>query len=121
MSLMDEIMAAVAEIQTDPELNEVRFRHTGIFTKGVSSWPCRFSVRDVQKLKPDEVQKLRIYADVNGLVYTDLRRLTVHPDDTVPFPGAIIPWDDGVLEVLEWSQASDFTGQRIGTAVLRRP
>lgn len=101
---------------------DVIYRHTGTFTlRGVYRWECRFSVRDVQKLKPDEVTKLRIYADVNNLVYTDLRRLTIHPDDTVPYPGAVIDWDDGVLEVLEWSQESDFSGQRVGTAVLRRP
>ena len=120
-SLMDEIRAAVTEIQSDPELNEVRFRHTSTFTLGPHAWTCRFSVRDVQKLKPDEAAKLRVYADANNLVYTDLRRLTVHPDDTPPFPGATIPFDDGVLEVLEWSQVSDFTGQRVGTCVLRRP
>ncbi len=100
---------------------DVLYRHTGTFTLGPHSWPCRFSVRDLQKMKADEVAKLRMYADTAGLLYTDLRALRVHPDDTPPFPGATIPFDDGLLEVLEWSQASDFTGQRVGTCVLRRP
>lgn len=100
---------------------DVLYRHTGIFTLDSHEWLCRFSVRDVQKLKADEVDKLRMFADTNNLIYTDLRQLKVHPDDTVPFIGATIPWDDGLLEVLEWSQASDFSGQRVGTCALRRP
>ena len=100
---------------------DVIYRHQGVFTLSSHEWPCRFSVRDPQKLKADEVAKLRMFADSRNLAYTDLRQLKVHPDDTVPFPGATLPWDDGVLEVLEWSQASDFTGQRVGTCVLRRP
>lgn len=100
---------------------DVLYRHAGTFTKGPHTWPCRFSVRDPAKAKPDELARLQAFAGVRGLVYTDLRLLRVHPDDTPPFPGATIPFDDGVLEVLEWSQASDFTGQRVGTCVLRRP
>ena len=99
----------------------VLFRHQGEFVLGPHRWPCRFSVRDTSKVKPDELARLQAFAGAQGLVYTDLRLLKVHPDDAPPFPGAALPWDDGTLEVLDWSQASDFTGLRVGTCVLRRP
>ena len=100
---------------------DLLYRHTGEFALGHHRWPCRFSVRDPARAKPDELARLQAFAGVRGLVYTDLRLLRVHPDDDLPFPGATLPWDDGTLEVLEWSQASDFTGLRVGTCVLRRP
>lgn len=121
MSLMDEVTAAVRMVQTDPELLELRFRHSGTFTLGAHTWTCRFSVRDPSKVKPEELARLQAFAAEQAVSYRDLRLLKVHPDDTVPFPGATLSWDDGTLEVLEWSQASDFTGQRVGTCVLRRP
>lgn len=121
MSLMDDLRAVVRDIHQNADLNEVRFRHNGRFRKDEHQWSCRFSVRDPQKLRADDVAKLRMFADSRQLAFTDLRVLKVHPEDTVPYPGATIPWDGGTLEVLEWSQASDFTGQRVGTCVLRRP
>ena len=124
MSLTDdpELQAYRAEARAAILENQgVMFRHEGVFTLGAFRWACRFSVTDPQKLKADEVAKLRMYADASGLAYLQLRVLKIHPDDTVPFIGAVLPWDDGTLEVLEWSQPSDFTGQRVGTCVLRRP
>lgn len=99
------------------------YRHTGTFRLKSSEWTCRFSVRDPSKVKADELARLQLFASTQGpgVTYRDLRTLRVHPDDTLPFPGATIPWDDGTLHVLEWSQASDFTGVRVGTCVLRRP
>lgn len=100
---------------------DLLYRHTGTFRLGSSEWVCRFSVRDPSKVKSDELARLQAFAGIEGVSYRDLRLLKVHPDDTIPFSGATIPWDDGTLHVLEWSQASDFTGQRVGTCVLRRP
>lgn len=124
MSLTDapEFRAYRAEAQaTVHEYGGVMFRRTDTFTLGPHRWPCRFSVRDPAKAKPDELARLQAFAGVRGLVYTDLRLLRVHPDDDLPFPGATLSWDDGTLEVLDWSQESDFTGLRVGTCVLRRP
>ncbi|MDO4244567.1 MAG: hypothetical protein Q4C89_00900 [Deinococcus sp.] len=107
------------------------FQHALTFRLGGSEWKGRFSVKDPQKLKPDEVSKLRVFADTRGLLYTDLRQVKPYPDDVPPFPGATTPFDDGTLEILEWSQpsgyvghydaAGEWVGQRTGTAVLRRP
>lgn len=121
MTLLDEVLAAVQEVQTDPELNALRFRHTLTFTLGPHQWSLRCSVTDPQRLRPDALAQVQATADARGLAYTDLRVIRHHPDDPVPVPGATCAWDDGTLEVLEWSQASDFTGTRLGTAVLRRP
>lgn len=122
MSLLDEIMGVVQEVQEDPELLALRFRKRLTFTLGDSTWEgVRCSVRDPQKLNADAVARLQATAAELSVSYRDLRLLKVHPDDTLPYPGATAPWDDGTLEVLDWSQASDFTDQRVGTCVLRRP
>ncbi|SEI67032.1 hypothetical protein SAMN04488058_101297 [Deinococcus reticulitermitis] len=100
---------------------DLLYRHTLTFRLGPHEWPLRCSVRDPQRLRPDTLGQLQALAGSRGLVYTDLRVISHHPADTVPIPGATCAWDDGTLEVLEWSQASDFTGTRVGIAVLRRP
>lgn len=97
------------------------FRHSLTFTLGQHGWTLRCSVKDPQRLRPDALAQVRAAADARGLAYTDLRVISHHPDDTVPVPGATCSWDDGTLEILDWSQAGDFTGTRVGTAVLRRP
>ncbi|KQR37731.1 hypothetical protein [Deinococcus sp. Leaf326] len=110
--------ASRAVAQYSPEM----FRHTLTFSRGEHTWEVRCSVQDPQKLRPDAVARLQATAaELDGVSYRDLRVLKVHPEDTMPFPGATSPWDDGTLEVLDWSQASDFTDLRTGTAVLRRP
>ena len=122
---------------------DLLYQQTATFVLGDAVWTVRCSIRDPQRLKADEVQKLKLYADVNGLVYHDLRQVKHHPDDIPPFPGATLRsyidsegfehqgFDDGTLELLEWSQPSSYigridetgqwVGQRVGTAVLRRP
>lgn len=100
---------------------DLLYRHTLTFRLGPHEWPLRCSVKDPQRLNPSELARARAFADARSLVYTDLRLLSYHPDDTPPVPGATVRWDDGTLELLDWSQASDFTGQRTGTCVLRRP
>lgn len=119
MGRVDEIRARVhSRLVGNADL---LYRHTLTFTLGPHTWDVRCSVRDPQRLKPDALNRLRAQADALGVVFTDLRVLTVHPDDTVPIENAVTPWDDGTLQLLSWSQASDFTGQRTGTCVLRRP
>lgn len=100
---------------------DVMFRHALTFTLGPHEWEVRCSVRDPQRMDPKVLARMQQLTSTQGLATSDLRLLTVHPEDTVPFPGATTDWDDGTLEVLEWSQASDFTSQRLGTCVLRRP
>lgn len=108
------------------------YRHHLTFTLAqYPPWEGQFSVKDPQKLKPDEVQKLQVFAGASGLVYSDLRQVKHHPLQPAPFPGASAPFDGGQLVILEWSQPNDFigfidtggqwVGQRTGTAVLRRP
>lgn len=96
---------------------DVLYRHSATWSDGSS---CRFSVKDAARVKPDEVARLSAFAGSNGLLFQDLRVLTVHPDDVPPGEGASLNWDGGTLEVLSWSQVSDFTGQAKGTCVLRR-
>ena len=111
----------------------VMFRHTLSFTLGqYAPWVVRCAVTDPQRLSPAALARLQATAAEQKVSYQDLRVLKVHPDDTVPFPGATVPWDGGTLEILSWSQESDFivgrpegedeeVGMRTGTAVLRRP
>ena len=133
MSLIDKIRAAADKVQGNPDVLALRFRKRLTFTLGASTWEdTRCSVQDAQKLKPDAIARLQATAaELEGISYRDLRVLRVHPDDTPPYPGATAPFDDGTLEVLDWSQPSDFLktspdgggedGQRVATCVLRRP
>ena len=94
------------------------YPHAGIFVLGDSQWRCRFGVTDPTER---DAASLQPYDDARNLMVRDLRLLHVHPDDILPYPGTTTPFDDGLLEVLEWGQQSDATGQRKGLAVLRRP
>lgn len=127
MTLLDQIRDAVAEVQGDDELNAVRFRHTGTFQHVQNgrerNYPCRFSVKDPSRMSRDAVAAAVAFADsLEGVTYRDIRLLAIHPDDARPPRGAVLttPWDGGRLEVLEWNQPSDFTGQAVGSCVLRR-
>ncbi|GGB69485.1 hypothetical protein [Deinococcus soli (ex Cha et al. 2016)] len=120
MSLLDDIMGAIEDIQTDEDLLELRFRRPLVFQLGPHTWAARCSVQDPQRMDPVALARMRQLTSVQGVATSDLRLLTIHPEDTEPFPGATTSFDDGTLEILEWSQPSDFTGQRLGTCVLRR-
>ncbi|WP_309569623.1 hypothetical protein [Deinococcus sp.] len=121
MSLDADIRAVIASVQGDAELNEVRFKHRLTFTLGAHTWVARCGVRDPSKAKPDELARLQATATEQGVSYRDLRLVRVHPEDTIPFPGSTVAWDNRTLQILHWSQPSDFTGQRVGTCVLRSP
>ncbi|MFC4636989.1 hypothetical protein [Deinococcus hohokamensis] len=123
MSLLDEIEAAVQEIQEDPEVLEVRFRRKLTFRLKTHGWTVDCSVTDPSRVKPDELARLQAAAAERSDVrsYRDLRILRIKPGQAEPYPGATVATDDGTLEVLHWSQASDWTGQRVGTCMLRRP
>lgn len=99
---------------------DVLYRHTGTFTLGSHKWLCRFSVKDPQKLKADAIADAEAAARQFNVLYRDVRLLRIHPDDQRPVKGAKLPWDGGLLEILDWSQQSDFTGQKVATCVLRR-
>ncbi|AKH15958.1 hypothetical protein [Deinococcus soli (ex Cha et al. 2016)] len=120
MSLQDAIQKGV-DATTTPEMLALRFRHQLTFRLGPHTWDVRCSVRDPQRIDPKALARMGQLTNAQGIATSDLRLLTVHPDDTVPVPGATAAWDDGTLEILEWSQPSDFTGQRLGTCALRRP
>ncbi|WP_272977116.1 hypothetical protein [Deinococcus geothermalis] len=119
MSRLPDIRAAFQKGLTDNA--DLFFPEHLVFRLGEHAWEVHCSVKDPQRLKPEAVARLQAFADMRSLAYTDLRVLKVQPGEVLPFPGAVCPFDDGTLEVLEWSQASPLSGQRTGTAVLRRP
>ncbi|MDR6753427.1 hypothetical protein [Deinococcus soli (ex Cha et al. 2016)] len=119
MNLRDAIQKGVNASVT-PEMLDLRFRHQLTFRLGAHTWDVRGSVRDPQRIDPKALVRMGQLTSAQGIATSDLRLLTIHPDDAVPAAGAQVAWDDGTLEVLEWSQPSDFTGQRLGTCVLRR-
>ncbi|MFC3833502.1 hypothetical protein [Deinococcus rufus] len=98
----------------------VMFRHRGTFTRGPHEWPVRFSVRDPDKVNRTAAAAAEASAQQFEVAYRDIRLLQVHPDDQRPVKGAQIAWDGGTLELLAWSQESDFSGLKTGTCVLRR-
>lgn len=100
---------------------DVFFPHALTFQLGPHVWSVQASVKDPQQLKPDALARLQAVAGTRNLAFTDLRVLKVQPGDTLPYPGSTCPFDDGTLEVLEWGQEGALSGQRTGTAVLRRP
>ena len=123
MSLTDnpEFRAYRAEAQaTVREYQGVMFRHQGEFTLGPHRWLCRFSVQDPDKVSRQAIAAAEAAAQRFSVDYRDIRLLKVHPDDDRPVKGATLPWDGGTLELLEWSQASDFTDLKTATCVLRR-
>jgi hypothetical protein len=81
---------------------------------------CRCKVKDPDKVGQRAVQVAQAIAADVGVPYTDLRLLSVHPDDKRPAAGMSTAFDGGRLEVLSWSQESDITRQKVATCVLRR-
>jgi len=125
MSELDEYRAlAQQELRANAALV---FRHSGTFRHVQNGrerlYPCEFSVKDPQKVGRTALAAAEAFArSLEGVSYTDVRLLSVHPDHKRPPKGAVLvePWDGGRLEVMEWSQPSDFSGQAVGTCVLRR-
>jgi hypothetical protein len=95
VSLQDRIAGAVARVQSNDDLNAVRFRHS-------ATW-SRFSVQDVTKIDTALTRSLRSRPDA-----PDVRVLRLPPGPR-PAPAAFIPWEDGVLFVEHYAQTSDFT------------
>ncbi|WP_027459267.1 hypothetical protein [Deinococcus murrayi] len=114
MTLLDEVLGAVQELQSDPELNALRYRHTLTWSDGTH---CRFSVRDPAKTNQGTRLAQRLAGSPEVL---DIRLLSTHPDDPPPGEGASIPWDGGTLTLVSWGQVSDFTGQAVGVCRLVR-
>ncbi|WP_019584679.1 hypothetical protein [Deinococcus apachensis] len=109
MSLPDEVIGAACEVQADPELNALRFRHFGTWSDGTS---CHFRVKDL-----DSNPQARAGRRVTDPALASLRALLVHPEDPRPATGSALPWQGGLLVVGPWGEPSDFTGQRVATCV----
>ncbi len=112
MSLLDDIRAAMGEVQADPELNALRFRHQATWSDGTH---CRFSLQDPSKTDAG----VRMAQRLTGTdEVTDVLLLRVHPDDPRPDTGAEVPWDYGTARLVSWGTPSDFTGQAVGVCRL---
>jgi len=113
------------------------FRHRGTFRRVQGAQEqlteCRFSVKDPSKISATAIADATAFAGTlsGDVSYRDIRLLSIHPDDKRPPKGSILveqkngqwvprTWDRGTLEVAAWGQPSDFTGQAVGTCVLRR-
>jgi hypothetical protein len=110
VSLLSDVLGAVAEVQGDDELNALRYRHTATWSDGMR---CRFSVKDPGTGNQDgplQQQTDRLRAS--------LRTLKVHPDDPRPTPGAWTSHQAGQLHLGSWTDPSDFTGQCTGVCRL---
>ncbi|MBZ9713754.1 hypothetical protein [Deinococcus multiflagellatus] len=120
MSRLEDIRARVqGRLRAKADL---MYPETLTFRLGPHEWKdVRCSVVDKQLLKPDALARLQAVATDQRLSVLQLRVVDVHPDDTVPFPGASTPFQGGTLEILEWSDPDPYTGLRVGTAVKRDP
>lgn len=114
LRLRNAVQTAVNAVQSNSALNALLYRHTGTWSDGTS---CRFSVRDPAKTDQGTRLAQRLTGEVS---VTDVRLLTVHPDDEPPGEGASLPWDGGTLTLVSWGQPSDFTGQAVGVCRLTR-
>jgi hypothetical protein len=92
---------------------DLLYRHTATWSDGTR---CRFSVQDPNKADTALNRTLRERPDA-----PDLRLLKVHPADTRPTLAAHLTWEDGVLFVERYAQASDFTAQAVGVCRLVVP
>jgi len=110
VSLLSEVLGAVQGIQQDAELNALRFRHSATWSDNTT---CRFSVQDPAKDGRSGPQKL-----ATSPLDASLRRLKIHPDDTMPAPGASTPYQSGLLVRGSQTDTSDFTGTSTGVCRL---
>ncbi|MDV6376243.1 hypothetical protein [Deinococcus arenicola] len=110
MTLLEQIMGAVAEVQGDAELNAVRFRHTATWSDGTA---CRFSVRDPNKGGRSSETQLQ-----TDPIPASLRLLRVHPDDGRPTPGASLMYQGERLVLGLYADQSIWTGQQVGVCRL---
>jgi len=101
VSLLDQVKAAVQQVQGNEELNALRFRHEAIWSDGTSA---RFSVQDPTKGKD-------VRAASTDPEAASLRVLRIHPADTSPAVGSHTLWETGTLYLGPRADASDFTGQ----------
>ena len=114
MSLLGKVKTAVAKVQGNDDLNELRFRHTATWS---DTTQCRFSVQDPSKIEGTLARSLRDRPDA-----ADLRILKVHQGDTAPGLAAHIPWDNGgVLFVEHFPQQSDFLDSHVAVCLLVHP
>lgn len=108
------------------EYDALIFRHEGTFRDQYGgAWKVRFKVNDPAKISPRAIAAAEAAARQFEVPFRDLRILTVAPTDDLPAIGAAIRFRDalggleGDLEILEWSQRSDYTDLARATCVLR--
>jgi len=118
VSLLGKIQAAVGKVQSNQDLNEVRFQRTLVFEYSGHTYTVRCSITDPNKV--DNSVNRATLMDVEVDVRRDTRLLRVHPEDLEERPpvGAEVAWDGRTLRVVSWSQASEYTGQTLGTCLL---
>lgn len=131
MSLLDDIMGAIEDIQTDEDLLSLRFPddddHQGTFVRTQNGrereYFCRFTVIDLSAGNADQIAAAQaVAATQQGAAYTDVRELRVHPAFDEPPEGAVLRgvWDGGRLEVVSRGQESRFTKRSKIFCLLRR-
>ncbi|GGR11410.1 hypothetical protein [Deinococcus ruber] len=91
---------------------DLLYRHEATWSDNTT---CRFSVQEPSKTNPLVAALLQVNPQQTGL-----RVVKVHPDDPRPKEGSHIPWQGGTLTLERWSDKSDFTDQREGTARYER-
>lgn len=113
-------------VERDDGLTEMRYPMTLDFTRMQNGRKiqcrCRCSVVDPSRTK--QSARIQAFATEHDARFEDIRLLRVHREDTRPEKGSVMDWtfDGGRLEVMEWSQRSEWTGQggAVAICLLRR-
>jgi len=113
VSLLDQVKAAVQQVQGNEELNALRFRHEATWSDGTN---CRFSVQDPNKVDSTLNRSLRSRPDA-----PDVRVIKLPFDAARAGLAASILWEDGVLFIEHYAQTGDFTGTAPGICRLVSP
>ena len=92
--------------------SDLIYRHRDTWSDGTT---CRFSVQDPSKVQTGFALTLRQQPE--SLL---LRIVKVHPEDARPAKGASVDYQGYPLVLVAWSDASNFTGQRLGTGRLEQ-
>ncbi|WP_339098303.1 hypothetical protein WDJ50_18655 (plasmid) [Deinococcus sp. VB142] len=109
MTLRSDVLGAIAEVQSDPELNALRFPLSGSWSDGTQ---CRYAVKD-----PNKGQRRERQLQTDPLP-ASLRLLKICPGDPAPLPGSHADYQGGRLVLGLWSDESAYTGQRVGVCRL---
>lgn len=113
-ALRNRIVAAVAGVQGNSQLNALRFPASLTWSDGTVA---RASVVDPNRTDAGArlAQRLTGLPDV-----LDIRLLYPHPQDTLPNETARTPWDGGTLTLVSWGQVDSITGQAMAVCRFTR-